>query len=212
MAIGDLFGSFGFGGGGGLFDLIFMIFVAVLALIFIIGIFFYFKSRKQWNIKVEFKLPRSVRYGETDEGAVDIDRIDGLIDAEWGKGSFNAKKGVCWLKRKGRKKVKMRPFNISRYLQGNILTVVQIGAEDYRPVMPESYMVYEDDKTKADMALLKLKVDTSESKAWKNSFERDAKSTYSIINLFREYAPILAIGIVILLWGIQMMILYNRIK
>lgn len=209
-AINELFGNLGFGGMGNVGEIITLILIALITLSLIGSILFFFYNRKKWNLKVEFKLPRSVKYRKSKN--VTLDDLQGSIESEWGKGYYNTRRGVVFLKRKGKKKISMKPFNVNKYLQGQTLTVVQAGAIDYIPVMPESYLLYVDDETNEECALLEIKTDTTQSKPWKSSFERETKQAFSIVNILREYAPYLAIGLVILLWGIQLMILYNKIK
>jgi hypothetical protein len=200
-ALGELFGSVGFSGfgGGGIISLILSVIVAGIALGGVIGFFFWiYHSKRKWFIKVEFKIPRS----------------DGkLVTAEWGKGSYDTARGVVFVKRAKKKPVPMKPFDIKRYLQGtNILTVVQVGIEDYRPVLQESYIEMFDAESGEDAALIKAKIDTTESRAWRSTFEREAKGAYSLMGLLKEHFHIIALGMVIFLWGIQFLILYNRIK
>lgn len=165
----------------------------------IIGVIFYFVNQKRkWFLTVEFKIPRS----------------DGkFITAEVGKGTYDAKRGAVFVKRNGKKPVPMKPFDIKKYLQGEkLLTVVQVGIEDYRPVLMESFIEMVDEQTGEEAALVKCKIDTTESKSWRVGFERESKSTYSIMGLLKEHFHIIALGMVIFLWGIQFLILYNRIK
>jgi len=210
----DFLASLNLGGmfsAGGLFASIKIIIIAVIALCCIIGIIWFFWNKKNWNLKVEFKLPRSVKYlkeGKT----LQPDDVNGFTDAEWGKGFYNSKTGVVYLKRKGKRKIAMKPFQLSRFLQGqNTLTVIQIGAEDYMPVIPESYLIYEDEK--GDCAsLLNVKADISESKSWRVQYEREAKKAYSIMGLLDKYGTWIGIGLVIFLWGVQFVMLYNKLK
>lgn len=204
----SMMGSF-FGGGGGLMDILVILALGGCALAVCGAIIYYFYNKRRWNLKVEFKLPRSVKYNAS--GKVEIDDVNGFVDSEWGKGAYIAKTGVVWLKRKKKRKVAMKPFQVSRYIQGNgTITVIQIGAEDYIPVIPESYLIYYDDKSGEQATLLDLKADTSESKAWKSQFEREAKKAFSISNILEKYATAISIGLVIFLWGIQLLLLYNR--
>lgn len=214
MALNDILGGMdlGIGGVGGVANLVTIVAAAFCGLLLVAGIIWFFYNKKRWNIKkVTFRLPREVKFlkeGET----LDLNGIRGIVDKEIGKGSYDAKKGVVFLKRKGKRKTPMKPFNISEYLDGSgELEVVQIGSDEYVPVIPRSYMLYEDEQG-GTCAFVSLKADMSESRSWKNSFEREAKSAFSIMALFREYAPIIAIGLVIFLWGIQLLLLYNRLK
>lgn len=184
---------------GGMMSLIIYMIVGVLVLG---GIFLFFfmmiRSRKKWFIKVEFKIPRS----------------DGkIINAEWGKGSYDAKRGVVLVKRHKKKPVAMKPFDVKRFLQGSdLLTVVQVGIEDYRPVLQESYLDMVDDQTGEEAAIMKARIDTSESKSWKQSFEREAKNAYSIQSLLQQYASYIGFGILFFMIFIGFAILYGRIK
>lgn len=193
--LGGFFGGFG---GLGLGNILMMIVVVIMFIGVVGAIIWFIFYKKQWNLKVEVKLPRS----------------DGrLISAEWAKGSYNSKKGVVWIKRKGKKKAPMKPFSVQQYLQGdNLLTVVQVGADDYLPVAPMSYEEVEDDKTGEKAAIINFKTDVSSSKAWKNQFERESKSTYSISSWLRENGQWIGIGLVIFLWGLQFLLLYMKIK
>lgn len=200
MALGDLFG--GLGGnllGGGIMKLIVMMGVLMLILGGIFLIFFMmYKNKKKWFLKVEFKIPRS----------------DGrIINAEWGKGTYDAKRGVVFVKRHKKKPVAMKPFDVKRFLQGSdLLTVVQVGIEDYRPVLQESYLDMVDDQTGEEAAIMKARIDTSESKSWKQSFEREAKNAYSIQSLLQQYASYIGFGILFFMIFAGFAVLYGRIK
>lgn len=207
-SIGDLFGGLGVGGGGGMLgDSITILFGVVILAVLGGGLWWFIKVRKQYNIKVEFKIPRNIRRVRTPEGL----KIVGTLNKEWGKGFYNAKKGVVMIKRKGKKPVSMKPFDIKKYLSsGNVLTVVQIGIEDYRPVLDESYIELKDTKTGEEAALIQAKIDTSESKSWKNSFEREAKMTYSIKNWISEHGGLVAMGLVLMMNLIGFAIVISR--
>ena len=157
-------------------------------------VWWFLKKRKTWNIKVEFKIPRNIKKVKTKGGH---DKIIGTLNKEWGKGFYDAKKGSVFVKRKGKKAVAMKPFDIKQYLStGNILTVVQTGIEDYRPIRDESYIGLKDINGD-DGALVQAVIDTSESKSWKNTFEREAKMTYSIKNWIAEHGALVAMGLVL---------------
>jgi len=210
-SIGELLSKGGnfFGGG---FGVIFLIILLMIPVICIIGaIFYYFWKRKQWNLKVEFKIPRGIEYLKEGE-LFDKGEVRGIVNKEWGKGSYNSKRGVVFIKRKGVRKIAMKPFNITKYLSGgrNILSVVQVGAEHYIPVLEESYLNMVDDKTGEEAALIKTRIDTGESKVWKDQFERSAKSAYSIMSLLRDYAPIIGVGLILMFNFIGFAILYGK--
>jgi hypothetical protein len=197
-SLGQLLGGIGLKwGAGGIGDFILAILIAFLALGIIAGFIFWIIKRKSWNLVVGFRIPRN----------------DGkLIGYEKGKGLYSAKDGVVWLKRKGMKRIPMKPFDIKRYLgANNYLEVIQIGIEDYRPILPDSYSELIDDQTGEKALMLDVKSDVSSNKAWKTAFEREAKNAFSIKGFLQEYGGIISIGLVIFLWGIQFLVLYNKI-
>ena len=121
---GDTFSSIASGSQSFVYIAITVAIVGLFALVAVGGLCWWLWNRKKWNLKVEVKIPRS----------------DGrFVTAEWAKGSFKAKEGHVLIKRKGVGPAAMEPFDIKKYLQGsNILTVVQVGPEDYLPVNPQS--------------------------------------------------------------------------
>lgn len=181
--------------------------IVILVLIAIIILFFYFKKR--WNLDVEFKLTRN----------------DGRItNAEWGKGYYDSKKGVVFVKRPNMGKfsggIPIKIFDIRRYLQGSfIMTVIQVGPEDFRPVLNDSWTehieTYKDPKTgeikEVKESILNIKVDSGLNKAWKSAWEAAAKNAYSIRSFFTQFQTPIAIGIVIICCFVGFAILYSKI-
>lgn len=167
-----------------------------------------FIRKRQWNLDVEFKLTRN----------------DGRItNAEWGKGSYNSRKGVVFVKRpgKGTKKIAIKIFDIRKYLQGDrVLTVLQVGPEDFRPVLNDSWTehieTYKDDTSgeivEVKESILNIKVDSGLNKAWKSSWDAAAKNAYSIKSFMQQFQTPIAIGIVIICCFVGFAILYTRIK
>jgi hypothetical protein len=199
--LGGMFSKIGLGGGGGSGNLLgnmMTILLGAVALACVVGgVWYLLYKKKSWNIKVEVKIPRNIRNIKLREGGY---KGYGTLNKEWAKGFYDAKRGVCYIKRKGKKAVPMKPFDIKRFLStGNILTVIQVGMEDYRPVLDDSYIEVVDDETGEEAALITAKIDTSESKSWKNSFERDSKSAYTIKNWIAEHGALVAMGLVLLM-------------
>ena len=200
---------------GGVTGLVTILLIGLVCVGLIGLVLWYFLNKLKWNLQVEIKMPRS-------NGAI--------INAEWGKGSYDKKRGVVFIKRKKMKKQPLKPFDIKRYLQGsNVLTVVQVGIDDFRPILQESYLKMTNDKPMKDeegnemkdskgkpifeeAALMNIKMDTTESKSWRDSFERESKSTYSITNLLHEYSVYIGYGLIILLWGVQFFMLYSKMS
>ncbi len=191
----------------------FLIVIGVIVFILLIfgGFFFYWWTKKRWNLRVEVKLPRS----------------DGhLISAEWAKGYYNAKRGVVLIKRKKTRAIAMPVFDIRKYLQGvDILTVLQVGPEDYRPVLNTSWETHEveyeetDDKTgkltgevkTVKDSILNIKVDTGLNKAWKSAWEAAAKKAYSLQSFFNQFQTPIAIGIVLICTFAGFAIIWTRL-
>jgi hypothetical protein len=199
--LGGMFSKIGLGGGGGSGNLLgnmMTILLGAVALACVVGgVWYLLYKKKSWNIKVEVKIPRNIRNIKLREGGY---KVYGTLNKEWAKGFYDAKRGVCYIKRKGKKAVPMKPFDIKRFLSTeNILTVIQVGMEDYRPVLDDSYIEVVDDETGEEAALITAKIDTSESKSWKNSFERDSKSAYTIKNWIAEHGALVAMGLVLLM-------------
>lgn len=179
---------------GGTVGLIFMMIVIGTIAFIVIGLIgLMIWNKKRWNLKIEIKLPRS----------------DGkIINGEWGKGYWNSKQGVVYIKRSGRmqKKIPLKIFDPKRYLQGsNLITVVQLSPVDYRPVLPKSFLTYDvkyiDDKTGKEStvkeAVMDMECDTGASKAWQAAFDAAAKKAYSLQSFLQQFQTPIAIAIVL---------------
>ena len=178
----------------GAFGLIFLLLgIGAIVLIVVGGIGFTIYKKKKWNLRVEIKLPRS----------------DGrIVNAEWGKGYFNSKQGVVYIKRPGfaQPKIPLKIFDPKRYLQGtDMITVVQLSPVDYRPVLPKSFLEYEieyiDDETgersMQKEGVMTMECDTGATKAWVVSFEAAAKKAYSLQSFMQQFQTPIAIAIVL---------------
>lgn len=184
--------------GGSIMNLLVGLIFGMIVLGIVIWFAWYMMFKKiKWNLQVEFKFPRS----------------DGkIVNGEWGKGSYNTKRGVVLLKRKRMTAVPMPPCDVKKYLQGNnVLTVIQVGAEQYVPVMPDTFTHLQDDETGEEAAIMDLKVDLSRSKAWRTAFERESKQAYTIMTLLQQYANFIGWGIILFMNFVGFSILYSRI-
>jgi len=197
--LGDIFGKIG--GGGGMAGLVInsiyiLLGVGVLALCGF-ALYYFLYKKKHYNLNAEIKIPRS----------------DGrLIIAEWGKASYNEKKGCIYIKRKKKKPVPMKIADPRKYIQGEkIITVIQLSPGNYVPVLPDSYEEVEDDKTGERAAVINIRADLSDDLSWRTMFEREAKAAYSITNLLREYAPYIGTGIIIFMMWAGFAILYSKV-
>ncbi len=222
---GEIISSVGPGGQTVVFTTVW-IFIGIFLLIGVVGLIWWVMSRRKANLKVEIKLPRS----------------DGkIINGEWGKGSYDAVRGVVLIKRPGRgsKWQPMKIFDVKRYLQGSdLLTVVQVGAEDFRPVLNESYTEHNvdyidetkpltdadgnpllDEKGKAlyetttiKESIMNIKTEHGKNKAWRVAFEEASKTAYTIRSILRQYQTPIAIGIVVICCFIGFAILWTKLS
>ena len=215
MGLQDVLSTIGSGTGGTLKMFIWSILVGGFAITLALSGVAYWYFKKRWNLKVEIKLPRS----------------DGkIIHGEWGKGFYNAKRGVVFIRRKGKgfKAIPMEVFDVRKYLQGtDLLTVIQVAPEDYRPVLNDSWTEYKSkkrDKKTGEiildqygkplyekLSILNIKVDTGLNKAWKSSWETAAKKAYSLQSFFTQFQTPIAIGIVILSTFVGFAIIWTRL-
>jgi len=186
---GDLVGK-----GKELFDMVLnwgiWIIIIVVVCGLAIGAIFWSKRRKKWNLRVEMKLPRS----------------DGkIINSEKAKGYYDAKQGFVSLKRKGLPAIDMKPFNISKYLQGtNYLEVLQIGPNDFVPILPKSYTILTKDDAKEGeqkrFALLEIEADIGERKQWASNAAESALNRFTLKSFLQQHQ--FAITILILMFGL----------
>ncbi len=215
MALSDVFASVTSGSGSILKTFVTSIVIGGFALLLAGGGLAYWYFKKRWNLRVEIKLPRS----------------DGrIIQGEWGKGFYDAKKGAVFIRRKGKgfKPIAMEVFDVRKYLQGSdLLTVIQVAPEDYRPVLNDSWSEYKaekrDEKTGETLkdsegnplyeklSVLDIKVDSGLNKAWKSSWEAAAKKAYSLQSFFTQFQTPIAIGIVILSTFVGFAIIWTRL-
>ena len=194
------------GGGASktLTGIIIVVVVVVVLLLICGGIFLWWFTRKRYNLRVEIKMTRS-------DSAVTL--------GEWGKGLFDAKKGVVWIKRAKTRAIPMKVIDIRRYLQGNdLLTVIQVGPEDFRPVKNDSWsehvVEYEDDKgqiIEQKESILNIKVDTGLNKPWKSAWDSAAKRAYSLASFLQQYATPISIAIVIIAVFVGFAVVWSRL-
>lgn len=201
------------GGGGGLIDMVVWISLGTMVLALCGGFLWYmFKNKKNYNLSVEFRLPRDIRKIQDEFGR---DKVVGSITKEWGKGFYDNKKGTVFLKRKKKKPVAMKPFDVKRFLSDSgILTVMQVGAEDYRPVLEDSYLMCQHldaDGKESSSALIDVKIDTTESKNWMRTYERENLDAFTIISWMQQHGQMIGMGFVIMSIFVGFTILYGKI-
>lgn len=212
----DAWGAISSGTGTSLWIFVFII-LGVLVGILLLGIagwWWFFKKR--WNIKAEIKLTRNGGR---------------LTNAEWGKAMFDAKRGVCYVKRPGfmQRSIPVKQFDIRKYIQGdNIVTFIQIGPDDLRPVLNDSWEEYENDKPSVDKngniimdeegnpvhekaAMLNVRIDPGLNKAWMAAWSQAAKQAYSLKSFFTQFQTPIAIAIVIIAVFVGFAMVWTRL-
>ena len=225
---GEVLQSVGAGGRSSLFVMMWVV-IAFLIVATVLGIvFFIWWKKKKWNLDVEIKLTRS----------------DGKItQGEWGKGFYDAKKGVIFIKRPTMptfsKPYPIKIFDVRRYMQGsNLITVIQVGPEDFRPVLNESWtemnVDYEDtDKPILDKegnpeldqegnikyeivtvreSILNIKTETGQNKAWKAAWEEAARTAYTLTSFLKQYSAPISVGIVVICCFVGFAILWTKLS
>lgn len=187
--------------------------ILVLLIVCAFGIYYMFFMRK-WNLKAEIKLTRSGGH---------------LTTAEWGKAYFDAKKGVCFIKRKGSSPAAVKIFDIRKYIQGdNIVTFIQVTPDDYRPVLNTSWEEYEEDEPMKDKygklmldekgnkifekaSIMNIKIDPGLNKAWKAAWTQAAKQAYSLKSFMTQFQTPIAIAIVIIAVFVGFTMVWTRL-
>lgn len=227
-SFGGVIDTLSSGGKGAVFMMVwvFLIFLAVVLVLG--GIWLWWNKKKKWNLDVEIKLTRS----------------DGKItNGEWGKGFYDAKRGVVFIKRPKmgtfQKPYAIKIFDVRRYMQGsNLITVIQVGPEDFRPVLNSSWnemeVEYEDtdkplkdkdgnplldeegniqyEKTVVKESILNIKTETGLNKAWKAAWEEAAKNAYTIQSILRQYSAPISIGIVVICCFVGFAVLWTKLS
>ena len=122
----------------------------------------------------------------------------------------------------------MQVFDVKKYLQGSdLLTVIQVAPEDYRPVLNESWTEYKIEKIDKKtgeivkdvngkivyekLSIIDIKIDSGLNKAWKSSWDAAAKKVYSLQSFFSQFQTPIAIGIVILSSFVGFAIIWTRL-
>ncbi len=175
------------------------IIIVIIGIIILVGLGFlgrYFYKKKKWNLRVEVKLPRS----------------DGkIIGSEKAKGYFNAREGIVDIKRKGMKVVGTKPFDVRKYLQGtNYLEVIQIGPEEYIPILPKSYTKITNEKDGKIKALLEIEADLGKQRTWKTYFERVAKDRFTLSGFLDKHWRAIEMGILFFVIFLGFAIIWMR--
>jgi len=172
--------------------------------------------KKRWNLKAEIKL--------TGSGG-------NFTGSEWGKAMYNAKRGVCLVKRPGmnQRAVADPIFDLRKYIQGsNTVTFVQVTGDELKPVLNTSWEEYEEEEPMRDKegnimlndkgkpihekaAMINLQVDSGKDKAWLAAWKQAAKQAYSLKTFFTQFQTPIAIAIVIIAVFVGFAMVWTRL-
>ena len=215
-------------GGVGAMSTLIWILIALIVVVVVIAVpsFMSWQKRK-WNLNVEIKLTRS-------DGAI--------TNGEWGKGFYDSKRGVVMIKRPGagfKGAVAMKIFDVRRYMQGSdLITVIQAGPEDFRPVLNSSWNThisdYQDENkpildedgnpmfddggkqmyetTQVREAIINIKTETGKNKAWKVAWDEAARNAYTIKSFLREQAAAISVSVVVISCFVGFAILWTKLS
>ncbi len=212
----DVVGTVKDGTGTNIWMFVALIIAVLVGLLLLVVAGWYWFFKKRWNIKAEIKLTRSG---------------GGFTNAEWGKAYFNAKQGVCYVKRPGvrQSSIPVKIFDIRKYIQGdNTVTFIQVSPEELLPVLNNSWEEYEDDQPMKDSAgnirldgegkpihekaaLINIRVDTGLNKAWRAAWTQAAKQAYSLKSFFAQFQTPIAIAIVIIAVFVGFAMVWTRL-
>ncbi len=215
-------------GGMGAMSVMIWIIIALIVVTVVIAIPSYIAwQRKRWNLKVEIKLTRS-------DGAI--------TNGEWGKGFYDSKRGVVLIRRPGsgiRGAIPMKIFDVRKYMQGSdLITVIQVGPEDFRPVLNKSWNSHDVDyvdenkpmldkdgnkildesgnqmyeTTQVKEAIIRIKTETGKNKAWKVAWDEAARNAYTIRSFFREQAAAISVSVVVISCFVGFSILWTKLS
>ncbi len=213
----DITGAIGSGSSSTIWMMV-LIVIGLFVGVIILGIgAWWWIVKHRWNLKAEIKLTRGGGR---------------ITSAEWGKAMFNAKRGVCMVKRPGimQRPVPVKIFDIRKYIQGgNVVTFLQISGDELVPVLNESWEEYEDDEPMRDKktgeilldedgraihekaGVINIRVDTGLNKAWKAAWTQAAKQAYSLRSFLTQFQTPIAIAIVILAVFVGFAMVWTRL-
>jgi len=178
--------------------------VIVIIILFVLAIFggvaYWARKRKKWNLIVGFRLPRS----------------DGrIVNYERGKGFYDTKNGFVSLKRKKLSPIDMKPFSVTKYLQGgNYLEVLQVAPDDFIPILPQSYRIITKSNAKEGeqkkFALLNIEGDMLERKQWAIHAVESALNRFTLKGFLKRHELAVTISIIMFSLFIGFAILWSR--
>jgi hypothetical protein len=159
--------------------------IIVLGILIMGGVAFwvwFIWHKRRWYLTVYFKLIR--------ENGKSIIR-------ETGKGRYDFKEGVLWIKRPKKTPEGLKIQKLDKYLSGDNSVEVIGNPDNWMLVVPESYTEVTDEETGKIAMFANIKADTKEDRAWAVQAERSWKNAFSVQNLLYEYKDYIGWGLVI---------------
>lgn len=193
----DVFGSaFETLRGLGFWSLIVIGIIIVLALI-VGGVIVWRQQKRKWYLKIEFKMIRS----------------DGkIIVPEWGKGFYDSKKGILWVKRNKLRKEYIKATDLKLYLQGQDTITVVGNSGNWKPIIPDSFIEVIDNETGEEASMMSVRVDMREDKPWAVQTERMLEDAFSIASFWNSIKDYLGWGLVIFVTIVGQAVVYYLLK
>jgi len=148
---------------------------------------------------------------------IKIPRSDGLlVNSEKAKGYFDVKEGVVSIKRSRLSPVEMKPFNVNKYVQGDkYLEVLQIGPDDYIPILPKSYTIIINANAKEgeqrEFALLEIEGDLGSRRQWAFHAAKNAKNRFTLKGFLDKYQFAIQMAIILFAVFIGFAALWSKV-
>lgn len=175
-----------------------LIILGIVVVVGIVGsILIWQYMKKKWYLNVEFKMIRA------DNKA---------IIGEWGKGYYETKKGILWVKRKKMRKEYVKAKDMGIYLQGSNTVTVIGNTGNWKLVIPDSYLEVIDDVTGEEASVMKIRTDMKEDKPWAVQTERMLEDAFSIATFWNVVKDYIGWGVVIFIVIVSEGILYYLLK
>lgn len=177
--------------------------IAVIVLLGIIMIFiFWRRSRKKYNIPVTIWIPRS------------SGKIMDELTAKGGYFKSRNPEGIMSfrLKRKGLPIIELPPPN-SKFLVGlsRKLYLVQKGADDFEPVLPDSFKLVTTPTGKR-VAIVNLMAINQDATAWVEDNRESAKRRFTFHNFWEKYKDFIQMTIFIFIVMLAVYINWQGLK
>jgi len=189
--------------GSSITSIIGKVLVVVLVLGLVIGFLLWRKKRKQYNIPVTIWIPRS-------SGKImdEVSCVGGYFRSKNPEGIMSFR-----LKRKGLAVIDIPPPN-SKFLVGlsRKLYLVQKGADDFEPVLPDSFKTITTIKGKKRIAVVDLLAINQDATAWVEDNRESAKRRFTFSNFWEKYKDFIQITIFIFIVFLAIYINWQGLK